>query len=108
MSRMDTAELEDNDCPVFIAGSIVDDSLCISSQAMSSYEDVASMGDFDDEVFSDTGCDTDMGSRAEFGWQTQNDTCAWESWSTSQDFPPDSARALPVVFVKDVVIGSHL
>ena len=86
-----------------IAGSIVDNSLCISSQAMSIYEDVASMGDFDDEDFSDTGYDSDMGSRAEFGWKTWNDACPWESWSTSEDFPPDSARALPAVFVKDVV-----
>ena len=89
-SRTDTAKLEesdiedcdlwtdlweDKDCPVFIAGSIVDNSLCISSQAMSSYEDVASMGDsmgdFDFD-FSDTGCDSDMGSGAEFGWQTRN------------------------------------
>ena len=36
------------------------------SPAMSSYEDVASMGDFHDEDFSDTGCDSDMGSGAEF------------------------------------------
>ena len=57
---------EDKDCPVFIAGSIVDNSLCISSPAMSSYEDVDSMGDFHDEDFSDTGCDSDMGSGAEF------------------------------------------
>ena len=60
-SRMDTAELdesdiedfclwtdlwEEEDCPVFNAGSIVDNSLCILSQEMSSYVDVASMGDF--------------------------------------------------------------
>ena len=38
-----------------------------------------------------------------FGWKTWNDACAWESWSTSEDFPPDSARALPAVFAKDVV-----
>ena len=71
---------------------------------MSSYEDVASMGDFDDEDFSDTtGFDSDMGSWAEFGWNTRNDACAWESWSASGDFPPDSAIALPAVLVKDVV-----
>ena len=118
-SRTDTTELEetdiedcdlwtdlweDKDCPVFIAGSIVDNSLCISSQEMSSYVDVASMGDFDDEDFIDaTGFDSDMGSGAEFGWNTWNDACTWESWNASGDFPPDSTIALPAVLVKDVV-----
>ena len=82
----------------------MDNSLCISNQAMSSYEDVASMGDFDYEDFSDTtGFDSDMGCGVEFGWNTWNDACAWESWSASGDFPPDSAIALPAVLVKDVV-----
>ena len=115
-SRMDTAELEeldsgdcdlgtdvweDIDCSVLIAGSRADNSLCVSSQAISNYRDVASMGDFSDEDFIDTDFDSDMGSGAEFGWNTRNDACAWESWSTSENFPPDSARALPSV--KDVV-----
>ena len=75
-SRTDTAELEeldsancdletdvweDMDCLVLSAGSFVDNSLCISSQAMSNYRDVASMGDFADEDFIDTGFDSDMG-----------------------------------------------
>ena len=103
-SRMDTAELdeldsadcdlgtdvwEDMDCPVLIAGSFVDNSICISSQVMSNYRDVASMGDFADEDFIDTGFDSDMGSGAEFGWNTRNDACAWESWSASETFPLD-------------------
>ena len=53
---------EDMDCPMLIAGSFVDNSLCISSQAMSNYGDVASMGEFADEDFIDTGFDSDMGS----------------------------------------------
>ena len=117
-SRTDTAELEeldngdcdlgtdvweDMDCPVLIAGSRVDNSLCISSQAMSNYRDVASMGDFADEDFIDTGFDSDMDSGADFGWNTRNDAYAWESWSASENFPQDSARALQAVSVKDVV-----
>ena len=94
---------EDMDCPVLIAGSFVDNSLCNSSQAMSNYRDVASMGDFADEDFIDTGFDSDMGSGAEFEWNTRNDACAWESWSAYENFPPDSARALPAVSVNDVV-----
>ena len=68
---------------------------------ISNYRDVASMGDFADEDFIDTDFDSDMGSGAEFGWNTQNDACAWESWSASENFPPDSTKALPLV--KDVV-----
>ena len=117
-SRTDTAELEesdiedcglwtdlweDKDCPVFIAGSIVDGFLCSSSQEMSSYVDVASMGDFDSEDFNDaTGFDLDVGSGAEMEW-TWDDACAWESRNASGDFPPDSDIALPAVLVKDVV-----
>ena len=87
---------EDKDCPV------VDNGLCISSQEMSSYEDVASMADFDYADFSDaTSFGSDMGSGAEFGWNTWNDACAWESWNASGDFPPDSAVALPAGLVKD-------
>ena len=67
------------------------------------HRDVASMGDFADEDFIDTGLDSDMGSGAEFGWNTRNDACAWESWSASENVPPDSARALPAVSLKDVV-----
>ena len=57
----------------------MDNSLCISSQAMSNCGDVASMGDFADEDFIDTGVDLDMGSGPEFGWNTWDDACAWES-----------------------------
>ena len=115
MSRTDTAELdnadcdlgmdvwEDMDCPVLIAGSFLDNSLCISSQAMSHYRDVASVDDFADEDFIDTGFDSDMGSGAEFEWDTRNDACACESWSAYENFPPDSARALPAVSVNDMV-----
>ena len=85
---------EDMDCPVLIFDLCVDNSLCLSSQAMSSYSDVAYMGDFVDEDFIDTGFDSDMGSEAEF---------EWESWSASEKFPPDSARALPAESVRDVV-----
>ena len=117
-SRTDTAELEqldsadydlgtvvweDMDCPVLIAGSFVDNSLCNSSQAMSNYRDVASMGDFADEDFIDTGFDSDMGSGAEF----DSHACAWESWSAYENSPPDSARALPAVSVKDVVYSTN-
>ena len=114
---MDTAELEELDstdcdiemdvwedmvCPVLIYGLCVDNSLCLSSQTMSSYEDVAYMGDFADEDFIDTGFDSDTGSEAEIEWNARNDACAWESWSTSENFPLDSARALPAELVKDV------
>ena len=118
-SRTDTMELEESDiedgglwmdlwenkdCPVFIAGSIVDDSLCGSSQEMSSYVDVASMGDFDGEDFNDaTGFDLDVGSMAELEWNTWDDACSWESRNMSGNFPPDSAIALPALLVKDVV-----
>ena len=116
--RTDTAELEeldsgdcdlwtdvwdDIDCPVLIAGLFVDNGLCISSQIVSSYGDVASIGDFVDEDFIDTGFDSDMGSGAEFRWNTRDDACTSESWSAFENFPPDSARALPAVSVKDVV-----
>ena len=112
-SRTDTAELEgfdiedcglwtdlweEEDCPVFIAGSIVDDSLCISSKEMSSYVDVASMGDFKDA----TSFDSDVGSGAELEWNTWDDACAWESHNASGDFSPDSAISLLAVLVKDV------
>ena len=70
---------------------------------MSSYRDVAYMGDFANEDFIDTGFDSDMGTEAEFEWNTWNDAYAWESWSASENFPPDSARALPAESVKDVV-----
>ena len=117
-SRTDTAELEeldstdcdiemdvweDMDYPVLISGLCVDNSLCLSSQTMASYKDVAYMGDFADEDFIDTEFDSDMGSEAEFEWNTRNDTYAWESWSASENFPADSARALPAESVKDVV-----
>ena len=77
VTRTDTAgleELDSGDCdrwtdvwndterPVLIAGSSTDDKLCISSYTMSSYEDVAYMGDFGDEDFMDTGFDSDIGS----------------------------------------------
>ena len=93
-SRTDTAELEEldsTDCdiemdvwedmeyPVLISDSCVDNSLCLSSQTMSSYKDVAYMGDFADEDFIDTEFDSDMGSEAEFEWKTRNDAYAWES-----------------------------
>ena len=94
---------EDMDCPVLISDPCVDNSLCLSSQAMSSYSDVAYMSDFADEDFIDTGFDSDMGSEEEFEWNTRNDAHAWESWSASENFPPDSARALPAESVKDVV-----
>ena len=105
MEELDSADCdlgtvvwEDMDCPVLI----VDNSLCNSSQAMSNYGDVASMGDFADEDFIDTGFDSDMGSGAEFEWNTRHDTCAWESWSAYKNSPTDSARALPAVSLKDV------
>ena len=97
-STTDTAELEeldsmdcdiemdvweDMDCPVLISASCVDNSLCLSGQTMSSFRDVAYMGDFADEDFIDTGFDSDMGSEAEFKWNARNDACAWESWSAS-------------------------
>ena len=93
-SRTDTAELEeldsmdcdiemdvweDMDCPVLISDPCVDNSLCLSSQAMSSYSNVAYMGDFADEDFIDTGFDSDMGSEAAFEWNTWNDAHTWES-----------------------------
>ena len=62
---------EDMVCPVLISGSCVDNSLCLSSQTMSSYRDVAYMGDFADEDFIDTGFDSDMGSEAEFEWNAR-------------------------------------
>ena len=40
---------EDMDCPVLISSLCVNNSLCLSSQAMSSYRDVAYMGDFAEE-----------------------------------------------------------
>ena len=61
------------------------------------------MGDFADEDFIDTGFDSDMGSGAEFEWNTRNDAYAWESRSASEKFPLDSVRALPARSVKDVV-----
>ena len=61
---------------MLISDSCVDNSLCLSSQTMSSYKDVAYMGDFADEDFIDTGFDSDMGSEAEFEWKTWNDAYA--------------------------------
>ena len=84
MSGTDTARLEEV-------------KLCNSSYTMSSYEDVAYMGDFVDEDFMDTGFDSDIGSEAEFRWTTLDDACAWESWRASGNSPPDSAGALPAV-----------
>ena len=91
-SRTDTAALEESDiedsclwtdlwdeedCPVSNAGSIVDNSLCISNQDKLSYVDVASMGDFDSEDFDDAiGFDSDEGSVAELEWNTWDDAHA--------------------------------
>ena len=118
-SRTDTAELEESDsedfclwtdvwdeedCPVSNAGSIVDNSLCVSNQDTLSSVDVASMGDFDSEDFDDAnGFDSDKGSVAELEWNTWDDACAWEFQNVSEDFPPDSAIAIPAVLLKDVV-----
>ena len=66
MSGTDTARLEEV-------------KLCNSSYTMSSYEEVAYMGDFVDEDIMDTGFDSDIGSEAEFRWTTRDDACAWES-----------------------------
>ena len=90
MSRTDTARLEEVE-------------LCNSSYTMSSYEDVAYMGDFVDKDFMDTGFDSDIGSEAEVRWITRDDACAWESWRASGISLLDSAGALPAVSVKDVV-----
>ena len=54
MSGTDTARLEEV-------------KLCNSSYTMSSYEDVAYMGDFVDEDFMDTGFDSDISSRSSDG-----------------------------------------
>ena len=92
-SRTDTAELEEydsedlwdeEDCHVSNAGSIVDNSLCISNQDTLSSVDVASMGDFDSEYFDDAiGFDLDKGSVAELEWNTWDDACAWEFQNVS-------------------------
>ena len=119
MSRMDTAELEESDsedfclwtdlwdqedCPVSNAGSIVDNSLCVSNRDNLSSVGVASMGDFDSEDFDDAiSFDSDMGSVAELEWNTWDDACAWEFQNASGDFPPDSVIATPAVLLKDVV-----
>ena len=120
-SRTDTAELEEldsADCdiemdvwedmeyPVLISDSCVDNGLCLSSQTMSSYKDVAYMGHFPDEDFIDTGFDSDMGSEAEFEWKTQNDVYAGESWSASENFLPDSGKDL-VYYRDDTVNGAE-
>ena len=42
---------DEKDCPVSNAGSIVDNSLCVSNRDNLSSVDVASMGDFDSEDF---------------------------------------------------------
>ena len=68
---------------MLISDSRVDNCLCLSSQTMSSYKDVAYMGDFADEDFIDTGFDSDMGSEVEFEWKTRNDAYAWECRSVS-------------------------
>ena len=80
MSGTDTARLEEV-------------KLCNSSYNMSSYEDVAYMGDFVDEDFMETGFDSDIGSEAQFRWTTRDDACTWESWRVSGNSPPDSAGA---------------
>ena len=90
MSGTDTARLEEV-------------KLCNASYTISSYEDVAYMGDFVDEDFMDTGFYSDIGSEAEFRCTTRGDACAWESWRASGNSPPDSAGALAAVSVKDVV-----
>ena len=90
MSGTDTARLEEVQ-------------LCNSSYTMSSYEDLAYMGDFVDEDFMDTGFDSDIGSEAEFRWTTRDDACTWESWRASGISPPDSTGALPAMSVKDIV-----
>ena len=80
----------------------MDNSLCISNQDKLSYVDVASMSDFDSEVFDDAiDFDSDEGSVAELEWNTWDDACAWESQNASGDFPPDSAIALPAVLLKE-------
>ena len=110
-SRTDMAELDDTDCqletdvwddmycPVWISGLCMVVSSSQGSQALSSNRDVACMGDFVDEDFNDTGFDSDVGSRMEFEWNTQNDAYAWES----EKFPPDSVTAFPVRSAKEVV-----
>ena len=66
MSRMDTAELAESN-----AGSIVDNSLCVSIRNNFSSVDAASMSDFDIEYFDDAiSFDSDKGSVAELEWNT--------------------------------------
>ena len=62
---------EDMDCPVLISGLCVDNSLCLSGQAMSSYRDVAYMGDFADEDFIDTGTRGMMHTHGNLGARLQ-------------------------------------
>ena len=118
-SSTDTAELEESnieefclwtdlwdeeDCPVSNAGSIVDNSVCMSNQDDLSCVDVASLGDFDREDSDDAiGFDSDEGSMAELEWSTWGDACAWEFQNVSGNFPPCSAVALPAVILKDSV-----
>ena len=103
MSRTDTAELEESDSedfclwtdlcdeedsPVSNAGSIVDNSLCVSIWDNLSSVDVASMGNIDSEDFDDAiSFDSDKGSVAELEWNTWDDACAWEFQNASGDFP---------------------
>ena len=119
MSRTDTAELEESDsedfclwtdlwdkedCLVSNAGSIVDNSLCVSNRDSLGSVDVASMGDFDSGDFDDAiSFDSDKRSVAELEWNTWNDACAWEFQNASGDFPPDSVLATPAVLLKDVL-----
>ena len=80
-----------------ISGSRMVDSSSQASQALSSNRDVACMGDFVYEDFSDTGFDLDVDSRMEFERNTRNDAY------TSEKSPPDSVRAFPARSAKEVV-----
>ena len=60
---------------------------------------------FDSEDFNDAiGFDSDVGSGAELEWNTWDDACAWESRNASGDFPPDSAIALPTLYVAGKIV----
>ena len=86
------------------AGSIVDNSLCVSNRDSLDSVDVASMGDFDSEDFDYTiSFDSENGSVAELEWNTWYDVCVWEFQNASGDFPPDSVLATPAVLLKDIL-----
>ena len=91
---------EDMEYHVLISDSCVDNSLCLSSQTISSYKDVAYIGDFADEDFIDTGFD--MGSEAEFEWKTRNDACAWECRSVSGNDSPELFQNLRTDMIQNV------